>query len=86
MTRDQFKIGARVVINRPIDIFPIGVFQPGLTGAVTHADPDARHDIVAHVKLDLHFAGLEAWANELQVWDIATVTECDIDAFTIIDR
>jgi len=65
MTRTEvFAIGERVRLTKTVEVFPIGVFDPGLIGVIA--------DITSNgiwVKLDRHFPELEAWDNELQIWD-----------------
>lgn len=73
--------GQRVRIVRPIEIYPIAIFGPGLTGTVEDVDLTSR-DVIAHVRLDNSFDGLAEWGNRLQVWaDGSQGANCTPDAF-----
>jgi hypothetical protein len=60
----MFFEGTRVRLKETIDIYPIGVFDAGLTGTVVYLDPTG----VSAVRLDTHFPALNEWDNELQIW------------------
>jgi len=86
MQRNEFTIGLPVRLTRHIEIYPIGIFHPGLRGTVTSVDAVAPfHGVVAMVKLDEHFEGLDDWNNELQVWETPDAGDCTVDAFARAD-
>ena len=77
-------IGTRVRIAAPIEIFPIDIFQTGLTGVLVEVDPTAR-DVVAMVRLDQHHDGLAEWDNRLQVWrDDSDESCCTLRMFEML--
>jgi hypothetical protein len=57
--------GSRVRLKRDVQNFPSGTFASGLTGTLVKIGANGDY----WVKLDKHFPNLEAWDNELQLWD-----------------
>lgn len=59
------EIGSKVRLTRPVENYPIGIFDIGLTGTLMNIDREGSY----WVKLDTHFPELDEWENELQLWD-----------------
>jgi hypothetical protein len=56
-----------VVITRDLAVFNLGDFPVGATGTISFVSSFDK-DPFAWVTMDDHFAALDEWANELQVW------------------
>jgi hypothetical protein len=73
MTPEDFKVGMRVRIVQPVEVYPLGIWPPGTLGTVVEASPidpttgEWPHPC-AMVKLDDHFKALDEWDNCLQVF------------------
>lgn len=80
----QFTVGARVRLVAAMDVFNVGSFPQSATGTVVEVDPDhAPTQPAAHVQLDQHFACLDGWDNQLQVFAVADecseITEAEFE-------
>ena len=64
-TTPRLHEGSRVRLKREVENFPIGTFQVGLTGTLVKIGEGGDY----WVKLDQHFPDLDAWDNQLQLWD-----------------
>lgn len=82
MTLEEFAklpVGARVRLTREVDIYPIDIFPAGLLGTV--ADVSRDRQVVAMVRLDRHYDGLDEWQNALQVYADPDESTCTPDAW-----
>jgi hypothetical protein len=81
---DQMTQDLLVRIVREIDLFPVGLLQPGLIGTVEVTDGDGETAPCRMVKLTEEFPGLDHWKNRLQVWSTHMVI-CVADDFEPIE-
>jgi len=69
MNASQFRPGARVALIADIAPYPLGAFPAGARGKVVHVEKMATPGCpIANVRMDDHFADLDDWDNELQVF------------------
>jgi hypothetical protein len=65
----DFTIGQRVITIQLVAPHPMGTFPEGTCGTVTEVFPNASPGLpIAIVLLDRHFADLNGWDNQLQVF------------------
>lgn len=60
-----FTNGTRVRLTKPVDNFPDCLIAAGETGTFLCVDSEGAY----WIELDVHHPELDAWNNELQIWD-----------------
>lgn len=59
----NWNVGDRVRLNREVDLYPTILCPAGEVGTITSTDDEA-----IWVLLDKHFAELNEWENEIQIY------------------
>ena len=72
MTREQLcalPVGTRVRIVRDIELYPLNIYHPGMTGVISDEVMSGSGGVLRHVRLDKLCPELDEWDNQLQVND-----------------
>lgn len=85
MNDTDFRSGATVALVADIAPYPLGAFPAGARGRVTHVEKKRTPGCpIAHVRMDSHFACLDDWDNELQVYPDGGNWEVTPSAFMLV--
>lgn len=85
MTRDQFVVGARVRLTEKTELYPLGIFEAGITGTVVEVSVNVdEEDVVAEVQMDETFEALDDWDNRLQVHGTDELSVMTVAVFEVV--